>query len=193
MSEKEKEVAKILNKNINSFKGTKNLFKKNYFKSSKLDYVNQYMLADLKTWLPNESLMRSDKMTMLQGLEERVPILDHQLVKLSVKIPSKYKMLDENHGKAIFIEAMKKYLPKHISELDRKKVWMTPVSQWLREDLNQKAQEILSPEYLPENEKYFNFGNIQKMFIDHIEKRKYNLNLIWALITFQIWCKKYLL
>ena len=87
---------------------------------------------------------------------------------------------------------MKKYLPKHISELDRKKVWMTPASQWLREDLNQKAKEILSVDYVVENKKYFDFNNIQKMFIDHVDKKRYNLNLIWALIVFQIWCKKYL-
>ena len=157
-----------------------------------MNFVNQFMLADLKTWLADESLMRSDKMTMAMGLEERVPILDHQLVELSVKIPSKYKMLNENQGKAIFIEAMKKYLPKHVLDSERKKIWMTPASQWLREGLNQKAKEILSPDYVPENKKYFDFNNIQKMFDDHIEKRKYNLNLIWALIVFQIWCKKYL-
>ena len=157
-----------------------------------MSFVNQYMLADLKTWLADESLMRSDKMTMAHGLEERVPILDHQLVELSVKIPSKYKMLNKNHGKAIFIEAMKKYLPKHISELDRKKVWMTPASQWLREGLNQKAKKVLSVDYFPNNQKYFNFTEIQKMFDNHVNKTKYNLNLIWALITFQIWCKKYL-
>ena len=193
MSQKEKEVAKILNKEINSFKNTKDLFNKNYFRiNGKINFVNQYMLADLKTWLADESLMRSDKMTMAQGLEERVPILDHQLVELSVKIPSKYKMLNKNHGKAIFIEAMKQYLPKHISESDRKKVWMTPASQWLREGLNQKAKKVLSPDYVPENKKYFDFDGIQKMFDEHIERKKYNLNLIWALITFQIWCKKYI-
>jgi len=193
MSQKEKEVAKILNKEINSFKNTKSLFKKNYFRiNGKMSFVNQYMLADLKTWLADESLMRSDKMTMAHGLEERVPILDHQLVELSVKIPSKYKMLNKNHGKAIFIEAMKKYLPKHISELDRKKVWMTPASQWLREDLNQKAKEVLSADYFSQNQQYFNFTEIQKMFDEHIDKTKYNLNLIWALIVFQMWCKKYL-
>jgi asparagine synthase (glutamine-hydrolysing) len=193
MSQKEKEVAKILNKNINSIKDTKKLFKKNYFKAqTETSFVNQYMLADLKTWLPDESLMRSDKMTMTYGLEERVPILDHHLVELSVKIPSKYKMLNENQGKAIFIKAMKKYLPEHISVSDRKKVWMTPASQWLREGLNQKAKEVLSADYVPENKKYFDFNGIQKMFEDHIERKRYNLNLIWALIVFQVWCKKYL-
>ena len=193
MSQKEKEISKILNQGINSFKNTNRLFKQNYFKpQARISFTNQYMLADLKTWLVDESLMRSDKMTMMHGLEERVPILDHQLVELSVKIPSKYKMLNKNQGKAIFAEAMKKYLPGHISSSDRKKVWMTPASQWLREDLNQKAKEILSPEYVLVNKQYFNFEGMQKMFNDHIEKKKYNLNLIWALITFQIWCKRYL-
>jgi len=189
MSQKEKEVGKILNKGVNNKKITQQYFKRNYFKNSKSKYTNQFMLTDLKTWLVDESLMRSDKMTMANGLEERVPILDHQLIELSVKIPSRYKMLNKDQGKAIFIEAMKKYLPEHVLGSERKKVWMTPASQWLRENLNQKAKEILSPDYFPENKKYFNFDGIQKMFDDHIEKRKYNLNLIWALITFQIWSK----
>lgn len=101
-------------------------------------------------------------------------------------------MLNKDQGKAIFIEAMKKYLPEHVLSSERKKVWMTPASQWLRENLNQRAKEILSPDYFPENKKYFNFDDVQKMFNDHIEKRKYNLNLIWALITFQIWSKNVL-
>jgi len=61
----------------------------------------------------------------------------------------------------------------------------------LRTDLNRFASEILSENYCPENKIYFDFSGIKKMFDDHIEKRKYNLNLIWALITFQIWYKKY--
>ncbi len=194
MSQKEKELGKILNKNINSTKNTLKLFKKKYFKlSPRTEFTNQFMLADLKTWLPDESLMRSDKMTMAMGLEERVPILDHQLVELSAKIPNKYKMLNRNQGKTIFIKAMEKYLPEHILSSDKKKVWMTPASQWLREGLNQKAKQILSPEYFSDNRKYFNFDGIQRMFIDHVDKKSYNLNLIWALIVFQVWCKKYLL
>jgi len=192
MSQKEKEVGKILNKRINNKKITRQYFKRNYFKDNKSKYTNQFMLADLKTWLADESLMRSDKMAMANGLEERVPILDHQLVELSIKIPNKYKIASEEQGKAIFIEAMKKYLPKHVLSSERKKVWMTPASHWLRTDLNEFAKKVLSPDYVPENKKYFDFDGVQKMFDDHIEKRKYNLNLIWALIVFQIWSKKYI-
>jgi len=195
MFQKEEEIAKILNKDTNQPKISREFFTgvlKSVVRASKGGFSNQFMLTDLKTWLADESLMRSDKMTMASGLEQRVPILDHHLVELSVKIPSEYKMLNKNQGKAIFIEAVRKYLPEHVLNSERKKVWMTPASQWLRENLNQKAKEILSPDYVPENKKYFDFNGIQKMFDDHIERKKYNLNLIWALITFQIWSKKYI-
>jgi asparagine synthase (glutamine-hydrolysing) len=198
MFQKETEIAKILNRDTNQVDLTNKFFKDNYFKASKgvvkaPDYGRLFMLTDLKTWLTDESLMRSDKMTMAHGLEQRVPILDHYLVELAAKISSKYKMGSKEQGKVIFIEAMKQYLPEHILKSEKKKVWLTPMSEWLRRGLNDYAKEVLSADYCPETQKYFDFNGIQKMFDDHIEKRKYNLNLIWALITFQIWCKRYLI
>jgi len=182
MFQEEKEVKKILKNSKNT---TKKFFRKNYLK-------NGLMFADLKTWLPDESLMRTDKMTMAHGLEQRVPVLDHHLVELAYKIPSKYKMGNSEQGKEIFIEAMKKYLPDHVLESDKKKVWLTPMSEWLRTGLKDFALSILSEDYCYETKKYFNFKEINNMFINHVEKKKYNLDLIWALIVFQIWYKKYI-
>lgn len=192
MLQKEEEIGKILNQDINSSGLTNKFFKDRYFKNKSVkDFEKLFMLIDLKTWLADESLMRTDKMTMAHGLEQRVPILDHHLVELAMKIPSKYKMGNNEQGKEIFIEAMKKYLPEHILKSDKKKVWLTPMSDWLRTDLKDFALKILSPNYYPETNKYFNFEEINKIFIDHIYKRRYNLNLIWALITFQMWYKIY--
>jgi len=197
MFQKEEEIAKILNRDTNQVGLTNKFFKDNYFKASKgvvmaSDYGRLFMLTDLNTWLVDESLMRTDKMTMAFGLEQRVPILDHYLVELSMKISSKYKMLNKDQGKAIFIEAMQQYLPEHILKSEKKKVWLTPMSEWLRRGLNGFAKEVLTADYCPETKKYFDFNGIQKMFDDHIEKRKYNLNLIWALITFQAWCRRFI-
>jgi len=196
MFQKEAEIGKILNGDINRAGLTNKFFKKNYFSRTKdvrvPDYEKLFMLTDLKTWLADESLMRTDKMTMAHGLEQRVPILDHHLVELAMKIPSKFKMKDEKHGKAIFIEAMKKYLPKHILESEQKKVWLTPMSEWLRGDLNGFAKQVLSADYCRESKKYFDFNGIEEMFNQHINKERYNLNIIWALIAFNIWCKRYI-
>ncbi len=191
MFQKEEEIGKILNREINNSAITNKFFSKKT-KNYHVGFAKNFMLTDLNAWLVDESLMRTDKMTMAHGLEQRVPVLDHHLVELSAKIPSKYKMANKEQGKAIFIQAMKQYLPEHILKSDKKKVWLTPMSEWLRGDLNGFAKEVLSSDYCPETEKYFDFNGIKSIFDDHIEKRKYNLNLIWALITFQIWYKQYI-
>lgn len=192
MFQKEDEISKILNPSTNK-KITSKFFKNNYFKVYKSDdFEKVFMLTDLKTWLTDESLMRTDKMTMAFGLEQRVPVLDHHLTELAAKIPTKYKMKNKEQGKDIFIEAMKEYLPKHILESAKKKVWLMPISEWLRTDLRDFAQSVLNPDYCYKTKEYFNFKEIENMFINHVNKKKYNLNLIWALISFQIWYKKYL-
>lgn len=192
MFQEENDVNKILNKDINQ-ESTRKFFEDNYIKKySNIDFEKLFMLTDLRTWLADESLMRTDKMTMAFGLEQRVPVLDHYLVELAMRIPSKYKIESKKQGKAIFIEAMKEYLPKHVLESAQKKVWLTPMSDWLRTDLKDFAQSILRPSYYSRTKDYLDFEGIKKMFIDHLNKKKYNLNLIWALITFQIWSKKYL-
>ena len=189
MFQEKDEVGKILNRDINK-NITKKFFKENYFKEySSIDFEKLFMLTDLKTWLADESLMRTDKMTMAFGLEQRVPVLDHHLVELAYKVPSKYKMGNSDQGKEIFIEAMKNYLPEHILASDKKKVWLTPMSEWLRNDLKDFAKSILNSGYCSKTKDYLDFKRIDKMFIDHVEKRKYNLNLIWALIVFQVWYK----
>ncbi|MFH2013607.1 MAG: asparagine synthase (glutamine-hydrolyzing), partial [Patescibacteria group bacterium] len=187
MFQPKKEINKILKENKNI---SEKFFRKKYFKKKIKDFEKLFMLVDLKTWLVDESLMRTDKMTMAHGLEQRVPILDHHLVELAYKIPSKYKMGNSEQGKEIFIKAMKKYLPDHVLESDKKKVWLAPISEWLRTDLNKKALEILSKDYCISTKNYFDFNNIETMFINHVKRKKYNLNLIWALIVFQIWTKQ---
>ena len=190
MFQKEMEVGKILNNGINQRIITKKFFQEKYFRNMPTkDFENYFMLVDLKTWLVDESLMRTDKMTMAHGLEQRVPVLDHYLVELAMKIPSKFKIKSRKEGKAIFKEAMNEYLPKHILESAYKKVWLSPMSNWLRTDLNDFAQSVLSPDYCLATKEYFDFQGVNKMFTDHVDKKEYNLNLIWAIITFQIWYK----
>jgi asparagine synthase (glutamine-hydrolysing) len=191
MSQKEPEIDKVLNKDVDDKTTTRRFIGKKT-KNYRVGFAENFMLTDMNAWLVDESLMRTDKMTMAHGLEQRVPILDHYLVELSVKIPGKYKMTDKNQGKAIFIEAMKQYLPSHVLGSERKKTWQTPMSEWLRTDLNKFATEILSAEYCSESKEYLNFKRINEMFQEHIKREKYNLDLIWATIVFQVWFKLYL-
>ncbi len=101
MSQKDNILKEILNPDYFNKDITKNFYQEKYFRSfNKKDFEKHFMLTDIDTWLVNDSLARTDKMTMAFGLEERVPILDHRLVELSAKIPTHFKLRGE--GKYIF-------------------------------------------------------------------------------------------
>ncbi len=188
MSQKDNVLEEVLNQEYFQRDLTKDFYGKEYFQNwPEDDFEKHFMLTDVKTWLVNESLMRTDKMTMAFGLEERVPILDHRLVELAAKIPSKYKIKGE--GKDIFKKAMKEYLPEYVIKAP-KRGWFSPVAKWLRTDLNDFAHDVLSENYSPATSQYFNFKEVNKMLDDHISKKRYNLTCLWILITFQIWAKQ---
>ncbi|MDO8264933.1 MAG: asparagine synthase C-terminal domain-containing protein, partial [Candidatus Parcubacteria bacterium] len=190
MGQKQKILSGVLKQEIkadftNSF--FKEMFPENKFK----DKIKYLMYLDLMAWLPDESLLRTDKMTMAVGLEERVPILDHRLVEFAFKIPTKYKVRGKTANKWIFREAMKEYLLPHLLDKE-KRGWFSPAARWLRKGLKDFSYDILSPDYCPATEEYFNFQQIRKILDDHNSGKKYNLDIIWSLLTFQIWYKTFL-
>ena len=54
------------------------------------------------------------------------------------------------------------------------------------------AYSILSPDFCRDIGDFLNFNEIEKMLTEHIERKKYNLDLIWAMITFQTWYKTFI-
>ncbi|MDP2684208.1 MAG: asparagine synthase (glutamine-hydrolyzing) [bacterium] len=190
MAQKEDEVDNILKKEVNNGGGIEKFYQEKYFKSKDSDFEKLFMWADTRSWLPDESLIRSDKMSMAFGLEQRVPILDHRLVELSLKIPTSWKIEGKNK-KAIFKEAFKDYLPDYILN-QPKRGWFSPTSTWLRVELKDLAYEVLSPNYNVGTKEYFDFDKIKVMLDDHINGRAYHMNILWAIITFQIWYKTFI-
>jgi len=160
-----------------------------------LDFEKTFMNIDRQSWLVDESLSRTDKMTMAFGLEERVPILDYRLVELANKILTAWKFKIWNQtpsnfqGKIIWREAIRDYLPEHILN-EKKRGWFTPMAKWLRADLRDYASEILSPSNL--NSEYFNTVGVQKVWQDHLSGARYNLNVIWAIIMWQLWYNRFI-
>ena len=126
---------------------------------------------------------------MAWGLEQRVPILDHRLVELSLKIPTKWKIQGQN-TKTIFKEAMKDYLPDHVLR-QPKRGWSSPASEWLRRDLKDLAYQALASDYTRDTKEIFDFAAVRLMLDCHITKEEYQMNLLWALLHFQLWYRRF--
>ena len=50
------------------------------------------LLRRYKTWLPDDLLLKADKMTMANWIELRVPLLDHKVLEFAASLPGSYKV-----------------------------------------------------------------------------------------------------
>lgn len=158
------------------------------------DFEKYFMSVDRRSWLPDESLLRTNKMTMAFGLEARVPILDHVLAELAMSIPTawKFSMLqrpDQFQGKNIWKDAVSEYIPQHILD-EQKRGWFTPMSKWLRGGLRDRVSEILSEENFQSD--FFDSTGVRQMWQDHLSGKGYYLAPIWAIVAWQLWYNAYI-
>ena len=159
------------------------------------DFEKQFMNLDRQSWLVDESLLRTDKMTMAYGLEERVPILDYRLVELSTKIPTSWKINilknkpGDFQGKAIWREAIRPYLPPHVLN-QKKRGWFTPMAKWLRGGLRKPVEEILFS--IDQRDLFLNSIGLKQIWDRHLDGSEYNLNIIWAVVMWRLWYKKFI-
>jgi asparagine synthase (glutamine-hydrolysing) len=155
------------------------------------DRVNQSMAVDVQTWLADESLMRTDKMTMAHGLEQRVPLLDLEVVRLAQRIPSRWKVGSRAQGKRILIDAWRDALPEQVLAQE-KRAFMSPAAKWIRGPLHGYMQTSLSELSSSGLFRYFNATALDALLRRHVEVRQYNLHLLWAVCTLQRWHKRLL-
>jgi len=190
LSQKDKQLARVIKPRYFEDNWYRQKLAESYSAAGALSSGDLLMLMDLENWLPEESLMRTDKTTMAWGLEERVPLLDRSLVEFSLRIPEHYKF-NFFDSKIIFKEALGELLPNYVVRAP-KRGWFSPMAKWLRTDLKDFAFEVLSPAYCPDAAEFFDIAAARKILEDHIAKREYNLTLIWSLISFQLWYKNFL-
>lgn len=191
MFQKDPILNEVLQKDFFDREVSKSFFEKRYFKENPFKTFEElFMDADRRTWLVDESLMRTDKMSMSAAIEARAPLLDKELVEFAARIPLKYKVNLRN-TKIILKEAFRGRIPDFLLN-QPKRGWFSPAAKWLRNpQIRAATQNILSKNYYAETAPIFNWENIDKILKDHIEGRRYNLTILWALINFQMWAKLY--
>src|SRR5438445_13789182 len=61
-------------------------------KAADYNLLNKMLYVDTNTWLPDELLIKADKMTMANSVELRVPLLDHKVLEFAAKLPRNHKI-----------------------------------------------------------------------------------------------------
>jgi asparagine synthase (glutamine-hydrolysing) len=131
----------------------------------------------------------ADKMSMAHSFELRVPFCDHKLMELCASIPFSVK-LKGLKLKNLFRKVIKGILPDEIIN-KRKQGFMVPLADWLKDDLSDFVNDILSEQAIKKRG-YFNAKYVFEILDLHSKGKKVLTHQIWALLVFELWAKEYL-
>jgi asparagine synthase (glutamine-hydrolysing) len=106
--------------------------------------VQRAQYADLKLYLPNDPLVKVDRMSMQHGLEVRCPLLDRRIVEFGFRVPTETKM-PGLQAKAVLKRLAARRLPPELLSLP-KHGFTAPVGEWVtRQYADTFMSEVLSP------------------------------------------------
>ncbi len=152
------------------------------------DSLSAYLWFDQKFFLPDDILMKVDRMSMAHSVEVRPPFLDHRIVEFADSLPPHFKMRGSKQ-KVILRELMKSKLPPAVTR--RKKVGLDfPAHEWLRGPLRELLLDTLASAEARYSD-VFHFDAIQRCLEAHMSRRAnlgYNL---WGLLMLFLWMERW--
>jgi len=154
------------------------------------DRLSRVLYLDTKTYLPGDILTKVDRMSMLNSLEVRVPILDHLFLEWVTGLPPQWKMRGKRQ-KYIFSKLAKRVgVPKEV--LDRRKQGFTlPLGHWMRNELNELITSVLLDSSTAQRG-YFNPQGVRRMLDEHSRGRRDHSARIWRFLMFELWHRNFL-
>ena len=150
--------------------------------------LERMLELDRRVWLPDDLLVKADKMTMATSVELRVPFLDHQLIEWSALLPERAK-LRGRLGKWLLRQAAHERLPPECTA-PGKRGFTVPVSGWFRNQLHEPLREALlgSGSFCRER---FGERPLSRLLEDHkhgVSDRKEELYALWI---YELWLRQH--
>jgi asparagine synthase (glutamine-hydrolysing) len=152
------------------------------------DLINLMLYMDVKGLLPGDMLTKVDRMSMVNSLEVRVPLLDTTFVEYVFQLKGNTKLKGKNR-KYILMETFRDLLPP---SLHRRPKWgfEMPIGAWLRKELKFLVDEYLSEDLMRKHD-FFHFEIIKDLIRKHMNGHQDTSWHLWNLIVFQHWYKTY--
>ena len=150
--------------------------------------LSRMLYVDTKSWLPNDLLIKADRMTMAKSIELRVPFLDYRLIEFAAGLPSNLKIRG-SETKYLLKRAMERVLPHDI--IYRPKLgFPTPLHQLLRDTGGAYVNDVLlGPRAV--NRGYFRRDAVQRLVTEHQQQVEDHHEILWRLIVLEEWHRRF--
>ena len=153
------------------------------------DLLDRMLSADTHTYLPEDLLVKMDRATMAHSLEARAPLLDHELVEFTARLPAQRKM-QAGTTKVLLREIAGTLLPPSL--LDRPKYgFAAPLEGWFRSDLAGVYRDVvLAPDACLRD--HLDQDVAAAMLAEHLGGRADLSRRMWLLLAFELWARRWL-
>jgi asparagine synthase (glutamine-hydrolysing) len=167
------------------------LYRAMFARASGRHPLDRMLYVDTRLYLPNDMLVKVDRMTMAHGLEAREPYLDYRLVEFAATLPARYKLRGFRHKKYILKAAMRGRLPKAVLRR-RKAGFNLPNAQWIGGGLRDFVRDTLSTSRVVE------IGRLDPRVVDeilvaHFDGRVDHSHQIWCLLVLALWHRQFVM
>lgn len=183
---KEEEKQKIMKNYIDGLLPI-NFVKEIYEENEGLDPLSKMSDVDIQLWLEGDIYLNVDKMGTAAGLEVRMPLTDVRIFDIASRIPSCYKV-NEEQNKVALRTAAAKVLPDEIAF--RKKLgFVVPIRVWMADErYNRDVVRLFNSEIA---EKFFNLDEINAIFQEYISGNSDNWRKVYVIYSFLVWYEEY--
>jgi len=151
--------------------------------------LQKMLQLETKYFLADHNFNYTDKVSMAEGVEVRVPLADMAMVDTAARIPDKYKQ-HGRHGKWIFKNAMNDILPKDV--IYRPKTGFgAPVRPWIRNELRPMVDTILSEASIKKRG-LFDYMEVRELVESDRSGHIDAAYTILSLICIELWCRQFI-
>ncbi|MBI5739144.1 MAG: asparagine synthase (glutamine-hydrolyzing) [Nitrospirae bacterium] len=157
-------------------------------RKSGFEIADQLMYVDFKTHLQDDFLQKTDKMSMANSLEVRVPLLDNAVIDFSRRVPPCMK-IKGYETKYLLRKALSRFQPPEIA-FGKKRGFTPPLAVWIKKGLKDYMLSSLSPASLS-SLGFLKAERVTGIIDDHLNGKAENSRLIWALISLLNWHRNY--
>jgi asparagine synthase (glutamine-hydrolysing) len=165
------------------------IVRENFLRAPEGDVLSGMIAADVATLLPDDYLVKVDRASMAHGLEVRPPLLDHELLELTARLPSHLKIRG-GETKWIFKRICEPLLPSTVLHRP-KQGFELPVDLWFRGPLRSLFEESVLGQNAPVHA-LVNAATARHLFKAHVSGAGRHGNVLWALLFLAKWSERYL-
>ena len=150
--------------------------------------LEQLQRADIRDYLVNDILVKSDRMSMAHGLEVRAPFLDRDLAAFALRLPAEFKTGRRGPGKRLLRALARRTYGSQMADA-AKQGFSIPVHEWLRGPARPLVDDLLSPSSIAALS-LLDGGVVARAVSDHMSRRRALGWELWGLMVLAAWHRR---